>query len=345
MTGGVDRDAQPAASGGLRAAARRRGGWVWWWAVAAAGAALPWLFPSIAHRNLLVLVGINAILVTSLDLLIGYAGLLSLGHAGFWGIGAYTSAALVADYGAPFPLALLAAGALAAACGLFIGYPSLRLRSHYFVLVTFITGIVITLLLTSLVGLTRGAMGLPGIPFATLSLPRVFTYTFNTFRSKVGYYYLVLACLLGALALKEWVGRSRMGRALVALREDEDLAAAVGIDTHRYKLLAFGMSTAMAGIAGSLYAHYTTFLSPDGFTFVTSFDLFVMDMVGGAGTAAGPLIGPALLTTLRDLLRSISPVLAEIVFGVFLIVTIAFFPAGLVGAWRALRAGRAWSRP
>jgi len=305
------------------------------------GAALPFLFTDISQRNLLVVIGINAILVTSLDLLVGYAGLMSLGHAGFWGIGAYTSALLVMNYSLPFPLALAAAAALAAACGVFIGYPSLRLRSHYFVLVTFISGIIVTLLLGSLVGLTRGPMGLPGIPFATLGLPGLFSHTFNTFQSKLGYYYLVLICLLVVLYLKERVGGSRMGRALVAIREDEELASAIGIDTHRYKVLAFGASTAMAGLAGSLYAHYTVFLSPDSFTFVTSFDLFVMNLVGGAGTFAGPLLGPVLVTVLRDLLeRQISPVFAEITFGVCLIVTIAFLPTGVVGAWRAWRGMR-----
>ena len=325
------------AGGGLgrRGGRRASPGPATWAGLVAVCAILPFLFPSVAHRNLLVLIMINTLVVLSLDLLVGYAGLLSLGHAGFWGIGAYTSALLVMREGAPFPLAALAAAVVAGSCGLFIGYPSLRLRSHYFVLVTFVTGIIITLLLTSLVGITRGPMGLPAIPFATLG-----PVTFNTFRSKVGYYYLVTGVVLLVLSLKHRLRASRAGTSLIAIREDEDLAEAVGIDTHAHKVLVFGLSTAIAGAAGSLYAHYTTFLSPDAFTFVSSFDFFVMTVVGGAGTFAGPLVGPALITVLRDALRAVSPVLAEVAFGVLLILTVAFFPRGLAGAWQASEAQR-----
>lgn len=298
---------------------------------------LPFVFPTIAQRNLLILIGINVILVASLDLLVGYTGLTSLGHSGFMGIGAYTSALLVMRYHAPFPLALLAAMLMAAAGGFFIGYPSLRLRHHYFVLVTFIFGIIMTLLFTSLIGVTRGPMGLPNIPFATLAIPGVFSHTFNTFQSKIPYYYLVLLFVVLVLVLKQRIVRARMGQALIAIKEEENLAMAIGIDTHRYKVLIFAISTGVAGLAGSLYAHYTTFLSPESFTFVDSFNLFVMNLVGGMGTFAGPIIGPILLTAVRDILRNISPVVAEIVFGVFLIAAIVFLPSGLVGGWDRLR--------
>lgn len=314
-------------------AARRR---VQTLALTAAALALPFVFPTIAARNLLILIGINVILVASLDLLIGYTGLISLGHAGFWGIGAYTSALLMMHYRIPFPLALLAAALVAAAGGVFVGYPSLRLRHHYFVLVTFIFGIILTLLFTSLIGITRGPMGLPGIPFARLDLPPLFSHTFNTFQSKIGYYYLVLFFVALILLLKERIVQTRMGQALIAIREEENLAMAIGIDTHRYKVLIFAISAGIAGLAGSLYAHYTTFLSPESFTFVDSFNLFVMNLVGGVGTFAGPIVGPILLTAVRDTLRNISPVLAEIVFGVFLIAAIAFLPTGLVGGLRKL---------
>ncbi len=305
-------------------------------ALVAAALVLPYVFPTIASRNLLILIGINVILVASLDLLIGYTGLISLGHAGFWGIGAYTSALLAMHYRIPFPLALAAAAILAAVGGLFVGYPSLRLRHHYFVLVTFIFGIILTLLFTSLIGITRGPMGLPGIPFARLDLPPLFSHTFNTFQSKIGYYYLVLFFVVLILLLKERIVRTRMGQALIAIREEENLAMAIGIDAHRTKVAIFTISAGLAGLAGSLYAHYTTFLSPESFTFVDSFNLFVMNLVGGVGTFAGPIVGPMLLTAVRDILRNVSPVLAEIVFGVFLIAAIAFLPTGLVGGFKRL---------
>lgn len=307
----------------------------------AAAVAAPFVFPTIAQRHLLVLIAINVILVASLDLLMGTAGLLSLGHAGFMGIGAYASALLVIHYRLPFLLALAAAAVAGGTAGLFIGYPSLRLRHHYFVLVTFIFGIILTLLFTSLVGITRGPMGLPGIPFATIGVPGVGHHTFNTFQSKVDYYYLVLGVVALVLWLRGRLVRGRLGSALIAIREEENLAMAVGIHTHRYKVLVFVISTAIAGAAGSLYAHYATFISPEVFTFVDSFNLFVMNMIGGAGTPAGPVVGPLLLTIVRDALRNISPVAAEIAFGVFLIAAIAFLPVGLMGALRqsALRRG------
>jgi len=304
-------------------------------AVAAAVAA-PFIFSTLAQQSLLVLMGINVILVASLDLLMGATGLLSLGHAGFMGIGAYTSALLVLQARVPFLVALPAAGAAAATAGLFIGYPSLRLRHHYFVLVTFIFGIILTLLFTSLVGVTRGPMGLPGIPFATLPRPGG-VHTFNTFQSKVDYYFLVVALAAATLWLRGRLTRGRLGLALATIREEESLAMAIGVNTHATKVLIFTVSTGLAGMAGSLYAHYATFLSPEVFTFVDSFNLFVMNMLGGTGTAAGPVVGPIVLTIVRDALRNISPVLAEIAFGVFLITAIAFLPAGLVGALQKRR--------
>ncbi|HXF83292.1 MAG TPA: branched-chain amino acid ABC transporter permease [bacterium] len=300
----------------------------------------PWVFSTLAQRNLLVLIAINVILVASLDLLMGSGGLLSLGQAGFMGVGAYTSALLVIHAGVPFLAALAAAAISAGGAGFLIGYPSLRLRHHYFVLVTFIFGIILTLLFTSLVALTRGPMGLPGIPFAAVGLPGVGRYTFNTFQAKVPYYYLVAAFAAGVLWLRGRLLAGRLGYALAAIREEEHLGMAVGIPTHRYKVLAFVISTAQTGLAGALYAHYTTFISPEVFTFVDSFNLFVMNMIGGAGTAAGPVIGPLLLTVVRDVLRNISPVAAEIAFGVFLIAAIALLPAGLMGALAARHRAR-----
>jgi ABC-type branched-subunit amino acid transport system ATPase component/ABC-type branched-subunit amino acid transport system permease subunit len=296
---------------------------------------LPWLLTSTLERHLLVLIAINVLLVSGLDLLIGYTGLLSLAHAGFWGIGAYTSALLMRG-DLPFLATLPSAGLVASACGLFLGYPALKLRGHYFVVVTFISGIILTILMNVLGGVTRGPLGLPGIPFAEIEIPGLFSHRFNPFRDKLGYYYLVLAFTLLALFVKERLVRSPFGRALVAIREDEDLAQTVGIRTHRYKVLIFALSAGLAGIAGSLYAHYVTYISPESFTFRESFDLFVMNLVGGAGSTAGPVLGPVFLTLLGEVTRQFHPAVSEIAFGVILIATIAFLPGGLVGGLRRL---------
>lgn len=300
----------------------------------AAAIAAPHLFDSLTTRHLLVLIAINIILVAGLDLLIGGAGLLSLGHAAFMGVGAYTSALLV-KAGWPFPLGIVGALVAAAVAGLIVGVPALRLKGHYFSVVTFIVGIIFTILMTNMVDLTRGPMGLTGIPFARIEFLGI-DHTFKTIIHKVGYYYLTLGFAVLALVLRWRIGRSRFGRALAAIKGDENLAESVGIATYRTKVLAFVVAAAMAGVAGSLYAHYAVFISPDSFTFINSFDLFVMNLLGGAGTTLGPVIGPLFLMTLSSVLRNLSPALAHIVYGVILIVVIVVLPSGIVGGFKRL---------
>jgi ABC-type branched-subunit amino acid transport system ATPase component/ABC-type branched-subunit amino acid transport system permease subunit len=299
--------------------------------------ALPHLFTGLTARHLLVLGAINVMLVAALDLLVGRTGLLALGHAAFWGIGAYTSALLLMRVGVSFPVGLLAAGGAGVIAGLVVGIPALRLRGHYFTVTTFITGIVITILMTNLIDLTRGPMGLTGIPFATLQIFG-WQHRFLTIIQKVEYYYLVLVFVALTLLLRWWIERSRLGRAMAAIKGDENLARSVGIPTYWIKVAVFALSTGIAGVAGSLYAHYAVFISPDSFTFIQSFDLFVMNMVGGAGTTLGPIVGTAFITWIGSTLRAVSPVLAQIVYGVLLILVITFLPGGLMGAWRKLEA-------
>ncbi len=300
----------------------------------------PHLFTGLVARNLLVLLGINVILVASLDLLIGSAGLISLGHAAFMGVGAYASALLM-KAGQPIAVALPAAVVAGALAGLVVGIPALRLKGHYFSVVTFIVGIIITILMTNMVDLTRGPMGLTGVPFVTLELFG-FSHTFRTIINKVGYYYFVLAFVAVTLLLRAAITRSRFGRALTAVKGDENLAESVGIPTYRVKVAAFTVAAAFAGLAGSLYAHYTAFISPDSFTFVHSFDLFVMNLLGGAGTALGPIVGPVFLTVLASGLKGMAPALSQVVYGVILIAVIIVLPTGLVGgAQRLLGRARA----
>lgn len=296
----------------------------------AAALVVPPLVDSSVFRHFLVLIGINVILVLSLDLVVGLLGLSALGHAGFMGIGAYTSALLVMGQGMPFLGGLVCGTLMATLFGLLIGYPSLRLGGHFFVVVTFITGIVLNLFFTNLVGITKGPMGLPGIP-----PPSIAGFVFN---DKLSYYYLVLFFIVFALLIKWRVHQSRMGRALRAIREEEDLARAVGIRAHRYKVAAFALSTAGAGLGGVLYAHYMRFIGPASFDFLHSFDLFVMNLVGGKATLLGPIIGPTLLTALDQLSQTLRPEFARIVFGVCLILIIIYLPNGIMGLVRALSA-------
>lgn len=282
----------------------------------------------------LVLIGIDLILVVSLDILVGYAGLLSLAHAGFWGIGAYTSAILTTRYAAPFPLALACAFLAGGAGGALVAYPSIRLRGHSFVVMTFVAGLIINILFSDLEGITRGPAGIPGIPPPQLGLPGVFSHTFFDY---VSYYYLVLFFLVLLLVFKQRLVHSRFGRALTAIRSNEELARAVGVPADRYKIQAFAISAAFAGLAGSLYAHLLTFIGPETFTFVESFNLFVMNIVGGRGSAAGPVLGTLFLSFYREFMRDLSPVIAEFSFGVLLLVAIGTMPSGIVGAYRKFR--------
>lgn len=298
-----------------------------------AALAIPPFIESSLVRHFLVLIGINIILVLSLDLVVGLLGLSALGHAGFMGIGAYTSALLVMGQGMPFLGGLACGTAMAASFGLLIGYPSLRLKGHYFVVVTFITGIVLNLFFTNLVGITKGPMGVPGIPPPTIA-------GFQ-FASKLSYYYLVLAFILFVLLVKWRVHNSRIGRSLEAIREEEDLARAVGIRTHRHKVIAFTLSAAGAGLAGALYAHYIRFIGPASFDFIHSFDLFVMNLLGGKASMIGPIIGPALLTGIDEASQLFRPEPARIAFGVCLILIIIYMPEGIIGVVRSrLRARR-----
>lgn len=299
-----------------------------------AALAAPHVLTGVAAQHLLVMITINVILVVSLDLLVGGAGLISLGHAAFMGVGAYASALLVRS-GWPFLGGLLAAIVFAAVAGLLVGVPALRLRGHYFSVVTFIVGIIATILMTNLVDLTRGPMGLPGIPFAKLQLFG-WEYTFRSMVFKTGFYYMALFFALLTLLVRWRLARSRFGRALAAIRGDENLAESVGIPTYRVKLTAFVLAAGVAGLAGSLYAHYAAFISPDSFTFVHSFDLFVMNLVGGAGTFLGPIVGPVFLTVADNGLRSLSPALSHVIYGVLLIAVIVALPNGIVGGVKGM---------
>lgn len=289
--------------------------------------ALPWIFDSMLFRHYMIVIGINVIVVISLDMVVGHAGLTSLGHAGFMGVGAYTCALLVKDHHVPFFAGLAAAMVTSGALGALIGYPSLRLKGHYFVIVTFICGIIFTLLFTNLVALTKGPMGIPGIPPPTIGLGAAAV----TFDSKLLFYYLVLAFVLGVMYVKTRCHDSKMGRALCAVKEDEDLARSLGIRAHFYKVTVFVLSTSLAGLAGGLYAHYMRFIGPDSFTFLHSFEFFVMNLVGGPGTLAGPIVGPLILTLIDELSQLFKPEAARILFGLFLIFVILYMPSGIIG--------------
>ncbi|MBI2154951.1 MAG: branched-chain amino acid ABC transporter permease [Candidatus Rokubacteria bacterium] len=280
------------------------------------------------YVHVLIMAGIFAILALSLNLLLGYTGLLSLGHTAFFGIGAYTSALLALRLDWPPWVGFLAAVLVAGLAGYGIGKVSLRLRGAYFVLVTISFAGVIYLVSVNWMELTNGPLGLPDVPPFSLGLPGLFELSIRT---KPAAYYLVLAVAGAAYFLCHRLVRSRIGRGFIALRENEALAESVGINGTRYLVLAAVVSAAMAGAAGSLYAHYTRFVSPEVFLFTYTVTMVIMVVAGGKGTLVGPVLGAFLFTALPEALRAVTSWQWQmLLYGVFLILTVFFLPKGVI---------------
>jgi branched-chain amino acid transport system permease protein len=276
------------------------------------------------YGSVLIFIGINALLALSLYTTLS-CGQLSLANAGFMGLGAYTAALLTLRLGAPFPLALLAGGLLPALVAVPLGLPVLRLRGVFLAIATIGFGEVVRVGLINAGELTRGASGLPGIP----------AYT-------EGWQLLLVLLLLGYLFWR--LRGSRAGYALAAIREDEQVAQTMGIDSARYKLLTFVASAFIAGLAGGFFAHASNSIAPRDFGFVRAVDILVYVIVGGSGQFIGPLLGAALITGLPELLRQLKAVGIEpgaatiFVNGLILLLVILFLPHGLSGLrWRGRR--------
>lgn len=284
---------------------------------------LPLWLPSAYHLHVAIMAGIFGVLALSLNLLLGYTGQLSLGHAAFFGIGAYTSALLTVTLEWSFWPALAAAIALAGAAGWLIGRLSLKLRGAYFVLVTISFAGVISLVSVNWIELTNGPLGLPGVPAPELGP--------WSLRTKTAYYYLVLAAVALSYVVSRRLVGSRIGRAFVALRENEALAESIGIDVTHYLVLAAVVSAAMAGLGGSLYAHYTRFVSPEVFLFSYTVTMVIMVVAGGKGTLAGPLVGAVLFTALPEALRAATSWQWQMLaYGMLLVLLVVFMPRGIV---------------
>lgn len=291
---------------------------------------LPFWLTSPYYLHVTIMAGIFTILALSLNLLLGYTGQLSLGHAAFFGIGAYTSALLALKLEWPFWIGLPAAALAAGLAGWAIGRLALKVRGAYFVLVTISFAGVISLVSVNWMELTNGPLGLPGVPAPELAG--------LSFRTKSAYYYLVLLAAAVAYLVCHRLVHSRLGRAFLALRENEALAESVGVDPVRTLVLAAVVSAAMAGVAGSLYAHYTRFVSPEVFLFSYTVTMVIMVVAGGKGTLLGPVIGALLFTVLPEALReAMAWQWQMLAYGVLLVVLVYFLPRGIVpavSAWR-----------
>ena len=312
----------------------RAGGWL----LAAGALTLPLYLQSTYHLHVAIMAGIFGVLAMSLNLLLGYTGQLSLGHTAFFGIGAYTSALLTLKLEWSFWPACAAAVGLAGAAGFFIGRLALKLRGAYFVLVTISFAGVISLVSVNWIELTNGPLGLPGVPAPELGP--------WSLRTKTAYYYLVLAAVALSYAVCRRLVRSRIGRALMALRENEALAESIGVDVTHYLVLAAVVSAAMAGLGGSLYAHYTRFVSPEVFLFTYTVTMVIMVVAGGKGTLAGPLVGAVLFTVLPEALRAAASWQWQMLaYGLLLVLLVFFLPRGIVPQITASFSGHPRSAP
>ncbi|MGA2092944.1 MAG: branched-chain amino acid ABC transporter permease [Sedimentisphaerales bacterium] len=282
--------------------------------------------------HILVITGIYIILTLSLNLVVGYTGLASLGHAAFSCIGAYTSALLALNYGVSPWLGLIIGACVAAVLGIVIGAPSLRLKGDYLAIATFGLGVIVYSVAKNWVSVTRGPMGLPGIPGFSL-----FGYQISAVWA-----YLILVTVFVVLTffVIRRVVDSPFGRILRAIREDETAALAVGKDVNKYKIIVFAIGAFFAGIAGSLYAHYITFIDPSSFTVMESITILLMVVFGGMGSLSGSFIGAAVLVILPELLRfvgmpsSVAAPLRQMIYGLLLVILMLKRPQGILGKYR-----------
>ena len=281
--------------------------------------------------HILILIGIYVILAESLNLIIGYTGLLSIAHAAFYGIGAYVTALMALKLGSPFIINIMCAVMISGLLGGLVGIPSLRIKDHYFVITTFAFQVIAFSILNNWVSFTGGPMGLPGIP-----QPSIFGWVIS---SHIEFLLLVSAFAVLTFWLCHRIISSPFGRVLTAIREDEVFALATGKNVALYKVAVFMIGSGMSAIAGALYAHYISFIDPTSFTVMESIFIISIVIIGGAGSLWGPVVGAVVLVMLPEILRfvgmpsSIAANMRQILYGGLLVAFMMWRPQGLIGKY------------
>jgi len=270
--------------------------------------------------TILITIAIYAILAHSLNIITGHAGQISLGHAAFFGIGAYTSALLYGEAGLPFWVSVPFAAIIAGFIGALLGIPCLRVRDDFLAITTMGINFVVEAVFLY-IPFFGGAMGIGGI-----NLPG----WFGREMTKPEYFVLILAVLALLLLLDRKLGRSWIGLAWASIREDEQAAEAMGVDVVRFKVLAFILGSSIAGLAGGFYAHFLTFIMPQNFGFPMSIVILSMVVFGGIGTRWGPLVGAVILGVLPEISRPVMEY-RTFLYGLLLMLMMRFQPEGLLG--------------
>jgi branched-chain amino acid transport system permease protein len=288
------------------------------------------------------LCGVSAMSAMSLNILTGYTGLISMGHAAFMGIGAYTAAILSSKAGVSFPLALLMAGIVAASAGAVVGIPTLRLRGMYLVVTTLAFQFITEHVIYHWESLTQSDKGI------RLAVPALLGWKFDSYES---FYYVILFLSVATAVVAKNLAMSRTGRAWVAVRDRDIAAEIIGIHLAKYKILAFVVSSFIAGVAGALYAYLLGLIGPDHFTFGQSVLYIAMIIVGGMGTVVGSIAGAVFMVLLPEVINAVSgPIasayptfqprigaIAVVVYGLIIIFFLLFEPDGLFGIWVRLK--------
>lgn len=287
----------------------------------------PWVAREISaishYTDIMVFAGIYCLITIGLSLLMGYAGQISIGHAAFFGIGAYISAILTVRYGLNPWLCMFIGMIVAAVVAILVGAPSLKLKGHYLAMATLAFGIIIYIIFNEEIEWTGGPDGMSGIPGLSL-----FGFEFD---SVVSYFYLVWSFVFAAFIFTINIIQSGTGRALRAIHTSEPAASAMGVDISRFKIIVFVYSAILASLAGSLYAHYLNFINPSTFDLFFSIKLLIMIALGGMHNIWGAIIGAGLITFMSYEWLHYFKELEVIVYGAILLIITIFFPNGLVG--------------
>jgi branched-chain amino acid transport system permease protein len=291
------------------------------------------LFPLVFQNNyyiqVMILVFIWSIAVYGLNIISGYTGQLSLAHAGFFAIGAYSLGLLTVEAKVSFWLALLLACGISVLCGLIVGIVALRTKSHFFAIYTMCVGFIIYLIIDKWDDLTGGVRGLIGIPQPDAIGPITFT-------SLTSQYYLVLFFLILTVFIVRRIVHSLFGRTLIAIRNSEELARTIGISVMKNQLIAFSLSAFFAGLAGALYSSFIRFIGPDISAITVTFEMLLYLLVGGIGTLTGPILGTFIVVWLSQTLQFLEEY-RMVIFGPIVVLIMLFYPRGLVGGFIDIR--------
>jgi branched-chain amino acid transport system permease protein len=300
------------------------------------------LFASSYWLDVLNRIGIAIIGALGLNVLIGYTGQISIGHAAFLAVGAYTTAVLEAKVGLPFYLAIPGAALVTAVFGLLFGLPSLRLKGLYLAIATLAAHFITTYAIIHWEGMTGGVLGL------LVPTPTLFGFTLD---ADARIFYVIFACVIPATFCAKNLFRTKVGRAFIAIRDQDVAAQVIGVSLFKYKLLAFSMSSFYAGIAGGLMAHHSRILFSDAFTLLVAIDYLAMIIIGGMGSILGSIFGAMFMTLLPEVLKLTATSLSgvypqsfgliasarDVIFGLAIITFLIFEPEGLARIWLRIR--------